>query len=218
MHPETPPHTVSPVDHPTRTLAVVDQGPPERADAARNRARLLEAGARMVEELGAENVTMEAVAAAASVGKGTVYRRFGDRAGLMAALVDDAERSYQESFLSGPAPLGPGAPPEQRLRAFGIATIRHEIRHRDVLLEARREHGRRHAVTPALGLRATHLSNLLREADVAGDLQILTEVLLSYLSTGFVNHLHTRRGVPAERIEAGWNDLVDRVLCPASKP
>lgn len=216
MHPEPTPNAVSPADHSTRMLAVAGQGSPERADAARNRAKLLEAGARMVEELGAEHVTMEAVAAAASVGKGTVYRRFGDRATLMAALVDDAERSYQQAFMSGPAPLGPGAPPQERLRAFGVATIRHEIRHRDVLLEAQREHGRRNVSSPALGVRATHLASLLREAGVAGDLEIFTEVLLSYLSTGLINHLHTRRGMPSERIEAGWNDLVDRVLCPSN--
>ncbi len=73
-----------------------------RADAARNRARLLEAAARLVAEQGAACVTMEAVAAAASVGKGTVFRRFGDRTGLLAALLDHSEKKFQAAVLGGP--------------------------------------------------------------------------------------------------------------------
>src|SRR5689334_14040191 len=105
-------------------LSTADDEPCLRADAARNRARLLEAAARLIAEHGAAGVTMEAVAAAANVGKGTVFRRFGDRTGLLMALLDHSERKFQASILSGPAPLGPGAPPVERLRAFGCAALR----------------------------------------------------------------------------------------------
>jgi AcrR family transcriptional regulator len=54
---------------------------------------------------------MDAVAAEAGVGKGTLFRRFGDRAGLAVALLDERERDLQAAVLSGPPPLGPGAPP-----------------------------------------------------------------------------------------------------------
>lgn len=64
---------------PTQSLPMADGVPHERADAARNRRRLLDAAQRLVAEQGADHVTMEAVAAAAEVGKGTVFRRFGDR-------------------------------------------------------------------------------------------------------------------------------------------
>lgn len=87
-----------------------EEEPCLRADAARNRARLLEAAERLVAEHGAGALTMEAVAAAACVGKGTVFRRFGDRTGLLAALLDHSERKFQAALLSGPPPLGPGAP------------------------------------------------------------------------------------------------------------
>ena len=53
----------------------------ERADAARNRAKLLTAARRLVARRGVDQVTMEAVARAAGVGKGTVFHRFGNRAG-----------------------------------------------------------------------------------------------------------------------------------------
>jgi len=47
--------------------------------------------------------------AAAGVGKGTLIPRFGDRAGLAVALLDERERELQERILSGRPPLGPGA-------------------------------------------------------------------------------------------------------------
>src|SRR6476660_4712317 len=95
----------------------------ERADAARNRARILEAAGRLFAERGVEAVTMDEIAAAAGVGKGTLFRRFGDRAGLALALLEDAERDLQGLILRGPPPLGPGAPPGERLDAFLAALL-----------------------------------------------------------------------------------------------
>src|SRR5450759_614817 len=61
---------------------------PERADAVRNRLAILEAAEALVARRGAGCVTMDEVACAARVGKGTLFRRFGDRCGLMRALLD----------------------------------------------------------------------------------------------------------------------------------
>ncbi|MEV3937991.1 helix-turn-helix domain-containing protein [Glycomyces sp. NPDC049804] len=97
--------------------------PKERADAARNRAAILDAAARLFNEHGVEAVSMDQVAAAAGVGKGTLFRRFGDKAGLAAALLDARERVLQEAVLSGPPPLGPGAPEPERLVAFADAYL-----------------------------------------------------------------------------------------------
>src|SRR5690606_40488482 len=98
-------------------LPLVDQAPAERADAARNRRRILAAASEIVATRGASSLSLDEVARAAGVGVGTVYRRFGDRAGLVSALVDEREVEFQAAFMNGPPPLGPGAPPEQRLRA-----------------------------------------------------------------------------------------------------
>jgi AcrR family transcriptional regulator len=92
--------------------------PKERADAARNRTKVLDAAARLFREHGVAAVSMDQVAAAAGVGKGTLFRRFGDKAGLAVALLDEHERQLQAAILSGPPPLGPGADPVTRLVAF----------------------------------------------------------------------------------------------------
>src|SRR5215510_3639638 len=106
--------------------------PGERADAARNRAHLLATAREMLAGQGADTLTMDALAERAGLGKGTVFRRFGTRAGIFRALLDDAERAFQEQVLSGPPPLGPGAGPLDRLVAYGRARTQFLIEHRDV--------------------------------------------------------------------------------------
>lgn len=101
--------------------------PRERADAARNRRRILDAAAQLFAQHGVDGVSLDAVAAAAGVGKGTLFRRFGDKAGLAAALLDERERALQEAMLTGPPPLGPGAPPAARAVAFVRAYLAHAL-------------------------------------------------------------------------------------------
>jgi len=110
-------------------LPLLETPAPERRDAARNRLALLEAAQRLVDECGVEHVTMDAVAHAAGVGKGTVFRRFESREGLMGALLNHSETEWQAAVLSGPPPLGPGAQPLDRLTAYGQARIDFLIGH-----------------------------------------------------------------------------------------
>jgi AcrR family transcriptional regulator len=107
--------------------------PKERADAARNRAAILDAAAGLFAEHGVDAVSMDQVAAAAGVGKGTLFRRFGDKAGLAAALLDARERVLQEGILHGPPPLGPGAAPAERLAAFADAYLDYLFEHLPVV-------------------------------------------------------------------------------------
>ncbi|MFD7379247.1 hypothetical protein [Streptomyces mirabilis] len=65
---------------------------------------------------------MDGLAERSRLGRGSAFRRFGTRAGIFHALLDD-ERACQQSMLSGPPPLGPGAEPIERLIAYGRARI-----------------------------------------------------------------------------------------------
>ncbi|MGW0655391.1 TetR/AcrR family transcriptional regulator [Streptomyces umbrinus] len=181
-----------------------------RADAARNRARLLEAATRLIEEHGVAGVTMEAVAVAASVGKGTVFRRFGDRTGLLTALLDHSAKQLQAAFLSGPPPLGPGAPPVDRLRAFGLAVLRQAADHLELQLAAQPEAARRYSIPPTRFL-SGHVTLLLRQAVPDADCALLAQALMGYLDPALIHHLTKECGMPMERLEAGWIDLVARV-------
>lgn len=180
--------------------------PRERADAARNRARILEAAETLVAEQGIEAVSMEAVAKAACVGTGTLYRRFGDRAGLAFALLDEQTRTFQDALISGPPPLGPGAPAGERLHAFGIGYLDLLERH-SALMTAALATGEKGE--GPYSLYATHLAILLREAAPLSDPQFTAEALLATLAPQ--HHLRVRHGLgwSLDRMRAGWCGMVD---------
>ncbi|MFJ5228955.1 TetR/AcrR family transcriptional regulator [Kitasatospora sp. NPDC088391] len=195
-------------DHPL--LPLHDQEPNERADAARNRAKVLGAAAALIRERGAEHLTMDAVACAAGVGKGTVFRRFGDRTGLLYAVLDSIEREFQAAFMFGPPPLGPGADPLARLTAFGEAALHHQLAHMNVYLESDQRTATRYTAAPR-AVRTRHLVLLLHAAGVHGDLELLADALLGMLDPALVHDQLTRRGRTPEQLAAAWRDLVARL-------
>ncbi|MGO9929419.1 MAG: TetR/AcrR family transcriptional regulator [Mycobacterium sp.] len=182
----------------------------ERGDAARNRALLLEAARRLVAKRGADAVTMDDVAAAAGVGKGTLFRRFGSRAGLMMVLLDEDERTSQQAFLFGPPPLGPDAPPMDRLVAFGRERLRFVHTHHALLSAAKGDPQTRH--TGAAAVQRTHVRVLLHAAHTTGDLDAQTEALLALLDVDYVEHQLDYGGHTLETLGNAWESLA-RKLC-----
>lgn len=191
-----------------RLLPLLGQ-PAERRDAARNRQALLAAAEQLVARCGAEGVTMDAVAGAAGVGKGTVFRRFHNRAGLMGALLDHTETAWQRDVLSGPPPLGPGAPPLDRLLAFGHSRIELNLRHAELIRAAGSAGTRSYA---AVSFAAMHLRYLLGELGVRGDIAMLATQLLAPLEVVILTQQTEIEGIPVARIRAAWDELVRRVV------
>ena len=160
-------------------LPRVESAPPERADAARNRARVLEAAARLFSKHGGRDLTMEQVAAAAGVGKATLYRRYPDVPSIALALLDEHERELQEQLLRGRPPLGPGGSPADRLAAFYRAMVELLERHGHLALAA--ETGERRYRTGAYAAWALHVRGLLVEAGLK-DHPALVDALLAPLA------------------------------------
>jgi AcrR family transcriptional regulator len=190
-------------------LPILGQEQRERSDAARNREALLAAALRLVERCGVDAVTMEAVAEAAHVGKGTVFRRFGSRAGLMAAVLDQSEADWQAAIIGGPPPLGPGAPPRERLRAFGQARLEQNLRGAALIRATVGAPTRNYAV---YSFAATHVRYLLDQLDVAGDIAMLATSLMAPLELPILEQQIEVEGVEVSRILAGWDDLVERII------
>jgi len=185
----------------------------ERADAASNRRRILAAAAKLFEERGAEHVSMQDVARAACVGMGTMYRRFGDREGLTQALLSDRHREFQEGMLRGAPPLGPGAPPRERLHAFGRGYL--------AILDDMAETvaaARGHPVLggPELAYRM-HLTLLLREAAPQIDADYAAISLLSQFEARVHLYMRNELGWSLERIQDGWCRLADGWIGGASR-
>lgn len=193
----------------TRLLPLADEPAPERADAARNREAILAAALHLVESRGVDSVTMDTVASEAGVGKGTLFRRFDSREGLMAAVLNESETQWQASVLGGPPPLGPGAPPMERLLAFGHSRLRINLTHTALITAAGRAGTRSVA---AMSFANMHVRYLLGELGVTGDLLMLATAILAPLEMVVLEQQVTREQLPLERIEAGWDDLVRRVV------
>jgi AcrR family transcriptional regulator len=179
-----------------------------RADAARNAELVLGAARRLFAERGVAAVTMSEVAQEAGVAKGTVFHRFGDRAGLARALVDDAERELQERLLHGPPPVGPGAPPRERLVAFLGALAELTVEHRELLLEVDGGSPGARYRTGAYRAWLQHVVWMLGALNVPGDRALRAHLLLAPLAADTVTYLHDDEGVDAAALTAELARLV----------
>ncbi|MCV7222169.1 TetR/AcrR family transcriptional regulator [Mycolicibacterium elephantis] len=191
-------------------LSVTDQAPQERGDAARNRTLILEAARRLIAERGADAVSTDDIAAAAGVGKGTLFRRFGSRAGLMIVLLDEDEKTAQQAFMFGPPPLGPGAPPLERLLAYGRSRLEFVHTHHALMSDANRDPQTR--FSPPATLHHRHVRVLLEDAGTTGDLDAQAAALLALLDPDYVHHQLTERGETLESLGDAW-ESVARKLC-----
>ena len=198
------------VELPLVDLPLIDADSAERADAARNRERILCAAQRLFAERGAGCVSMDEVAHVAGVGKGTLFRRFGSRAALARAVLSERERSFQEHIIRGDPPLGPGAPARQRLIAFGHAVLDLLDGQAELIVAA--EGGAARFASPPYAVYRLHMTLLLREADPACDAEFLAETLLACLGADFFLYLREVREMPLGRLKAGWEELVGRIV------
>lgn len=166
------------------------QSPRSRSDARRNRLRVIDIAQQLVAARDLASVTMEEIAAAAGVGKGTVYRCFGDKGGLAMALLDARERVLQEQVLTGPPPVGPGAPAAERLVGFTGAYLEFLEDAVDLLVVADNSPVGARYDTGAYAFWHAHIASLLRDLrSSAGDSELVAHCLLAPLAADLYRHL-----------------------------
>jgi len=190
----------------------------ERADAARNRVHLLTTARQMLAEQVPAKLTMDGLAERAGLGKGTVFRRFGTRAGIFQALLDDDERAFQQQVLSGPPPLGPGAAPLERLTAYGRARASFLVRRRDIA-RAALDGSQPPPAGPRTPMSQIHIRMLLAQLSLGRvDLDMLTIQLAAALDGPVLFYLSSVELADADevqqRIGQAWQDLAERVCRP----
>lgn len=95
----------------TKTPAITDRKP--RADAQRNRERILEVAKREFTRVGA-NASLEDIAKKAGVGPGTLYRHFPTREDLLVAVY----RSEMENLAAAEKTLTESKSPVEGLQAW----------------------------------------------------------------------------------------------------
>lgn len=184
-----------------------------RADAAANRVRILEAAIRVLAERGAEGISIDAVAAEAGVGKGTIFRRFGDRSGLFQALLNEHLRAFQDAFMFGPPPLGPGACAAARLAAFVDGLLDLHENQLEVALAVERDR-----LGPPIGgymALSVHVESLIGEISPALDAPVTAQLLLNALNVNLVRYLLRDAGVSLATIKASVRPLIAGLALPA---
>lgn len=188
----------------------------ERKDAARNRQKIVEAARALFAEHGVTQVTMEDIARAAGVGKGTLYRRYPNKGLLCQALLDEPTRKFQGETLRALGDAGRG--PLEKLDHFLDRLVGFTEENLDLLYGgneplcgadrlARFAH-------PAFDWRRWTILGLLRAAERAGeldeglDLEYIAAALLAPLDVDFYYYQRRVQGILQERISAGLRSLV----------
>jgi AcrR family transcriptional regulator len=204
-------HLRPPAPRPGPELRVLGRPPVERADAARNRQAILDAARHLVATEGAFSV--EEVARAAGVGVGTIYRRFGDRAALAYSVVGLFELDFQKRFIYGPPPLGPGAPPAQRIRAFLRALVDNITAQEALLVSAEVGSATTRYETGAYSAHRIHLAYLIGLLKPHANAAYLADALLAPFSATLVTYQRTHLGLSAADIKSGLDDLLELLGC-----
>jgi AcrR family transcriptional regulator len=188
--------------------------PVERRDATRNRLKILDAARILFEERDITSVTMEDVARAAGVGKGTLYRRFPNKGLLCQALLDEPTRRVQEEAMR--LVSAPGDP-LVKLGAFLALLVEFVEENLDLLYGgneplcgadrlARFNH-------PAYDWRRWTILGLLQAAERVGelesdlDLEYIAAAILAPLDVDFYYYQRRVQGIPQQRISDGLRSL-----------
>ncbi|HEU4945701.1 MAG TPA: helix-turn-helix domain-containing protein [Kribbella sp.] len=187
----------------------VEGRPTERADAARNRAKVLAAAEALFARTDPRTVTMDDIAKEAGVGRATLYRRYPDPASIATALLDEHERRLQQSILNGAPPLGPGAPPAVRLAAFYEAMVELLDQHLPLTLGA--ETGLRRYETGAYGFWRAHVASLLDDAGLPATGPTV-DLLLAPLAPDLFDYLRHQRKQDTAEIAAALRLLAEQVI------
>lgn len=191
-------------------LPMLNQSRANRSDAARNRELLLQTARRLFDEQGVDAVPMSAVAEAAGVGKGTLYRHFPNKAVLCETLIHEAQRDLQErTFVK----LRQQPDPAVMLHWF--------LREVSVFVYANaaflRTGGMEIMIHPAHGWWRQTIRALLGRIDFSHkptppDLDVLTDVLYLMLDVRVQAFQESVRGWDLARIQDGFDSLLDALI------
>ena len=188
-------------------------GPSTRKDAVRNRKAVLAAADALFDRCESpEDVTMADVAAAAGVGKGTLFRAFGDRRGLLLALYGARVEPIREAVATGPPPLGPATPPLERVPALLDAVLCFKLDNRRLALALEETGGS--SPYQAAHYQQWHdlLQAMLEQIPGRNDSGFTAHVLLAATRADLIEYLAGHEGVPRERMRAQLASFTAGVL------
>lgn len=189
----------------------------ERADAAANRVLILETAERLFAQRGVAAVNMADIAQAAGVGKGTLYRRFANKAELCLALLDTQMRSFQDEIMARLRQMSlQNVPYLEQLGHFLEAFVLFADTHLPILCEVQREgmFGEEVVDRPYIWRYLTVkglLDAAARQGEISTELDTayLADALLAPTQATLFHFQRDQRGFSLERISTGLRTLVE---------
>ncbi|MGW0133561.1 TetR/AcrR family transcriptional regulator [Streptomyces sp. NPDC003299] len=184
-----------------------------RKDAVRSREAVLAAADTLFSRRESpEDVTMADVAAAAGVGKGTLFRAFGDRAGLLRALYEARFEPLRQAVETGPPPLGPATPPRDRVPALLDAVLCFKLDNRRLALAL--EEGGSSSPYRAEHYERWHslLRAVLEQIPGMTDSDFTAHALLAATRADLIEHLAEQQGISREDMRTQLANFVTKVL------
>ncbi len=183
-----------------------------RADAQRNRRRLLETAQGLFASGQFEAATMSDIAQLAGVGKGTLYRHFSDKSDICHALLDEAMRDFQGRTLMR---LQAADSPLDKLLWFLGEVVQYVDRHILLLSEAagqgRQAQMLRH---PAHIWWRQTIIGLLDQMAYQGDTEYAADMLYIMLDVQTLHFQRGLRGYTLERIIAALRQVAAQLVRP----
>jgi AcrR family transcriptional regulator len=188
----------------------------ERADAARNRQAILAAASALFDTADDPlTVTMDDVAAAAGVGKGTLFRRFGDRTGLLRAVFDARIADLMAAIVSGPPPLGPATPRRERILALLDAMVEFKLDNRKITRALEQTSERTSFLeSPNYLLAHALFTDLLTGVVTPARAAWTAHALLSFTRIDLLENLITTQPWTPARLRQEIQDVAARILGP----
>lgn len=186
--------------------------PRQRADAVRNREAVLDAAEALFQRRGPAEVSMTSVATAAGVGKGTVFRAFTDRIGLLQAIAERRSAELRLAVGEDAAPLGPATPPRERIPAMLDALARLKLDNRSLYLALEESGAASPYQSPSYAWWHATLRESLEQLTGAGAAAFLAHTLLAAVRADLMTHLATVEGLPVAEIRSRLADFVESAL------
>ncbi|NWF69900.1 MAG: TetR/AcrR family transcriptional regulator [Chloroflexi bacterium] len=182
---------------------------PTRADAVKNRELLLDTARRLFDEQGVEAVSMSALAEAAGVGKGTLYRHFTSKSDLCEALLDADQRALQELTLQRLRSSGDAL---DTLRWFLLEVAGFAERNSPLLCTNSRNDPQPMLQLPAHRWWRQTIRGLLQQLALTSDIDYTADVLYVMLDANIMSFQHRALGYSYARIREGLLATLERLV------
>ena len=180
-----------------------------RSDSVRNHELILCTARRLFDSQGVGNVTMSAVAEAAEIGKGTLYRHFPDKSELLFALIEHEAEALRTEVL---ARCTACETPRDTLHWFAEQALGYALRNNSLLCEATNHSQSAGLSHPTRAWWRDILTGLFRDGGVKCEPSYAADTVYMMLDAQTLYFQQVSLGYDVLRLSTNLHALIDSLL------